>query len=287
MPRDLLFRIQAAIPEMSKGQKLIANYILEHYDKAAFYTALKLGQTVGVSESTVVRFATLIGYEGYPELQNKLQELIRNKLTSVQRFEMADTQIGTEDILQKVLTQDIEKIKRTLETTSRVDFAQAIDSILAARKLYILGVRSSGALANFLGFYLNLMFENVQIVHASTSSEVFEQIMRVSKEDAVIGISFPRYSKQTCKAMTFASSVGADVIAITDSRTAPIAEVSKYVLIAASNVVSVVDSLTAPLSLINALIVALGQKRRTEVAEAFTRLERIWEEYEIYEKSDE
>lgn len=286
MPRDLLNRIQAALPDMSKGQKLIANYILTHYDKAAFFTALKLGKTVGVSESTVVRFASLLGYEGYPELQSTLQELIRNKLTSVQRFEMADTQIGTGELLDRVLTLDIEKIKRTLETTSRQDFADAVDAILAARKIYILGVRSSGALAAFLGFYLNEMFDNVTMVHAATSSEVFEQIIRVGKEDAFIGISFPRYSKQTCKAMTYASSVGAHVIAITDSRTAPIAEVSKHVLIAASDMISVVDSLTAPLSLINALIVALGQKRRVEVAETFTKLERIWEEYEIYEKSE-
>ena len=286
MPRDLLNRIQAALPNMSKGQKLIANYILNHYDKAAFYTALKLGQTVGVSESTVVRFASLLGYEGYPELQSSLQELIRNKLTSVQRFEMADTQIGTGELIDRVLSLDIERIKRTLETTSREDFANAVDAIVAARKIYILGVRSSGALANFLGFYLNEMFDNVHMVHTATSSEVFEQIIRVSKEDAVIGISFPRYSKQTYKAMTYASNMGASVIAITDSRSAPIAEVANHVLIAASDMISVVDSLTAPLSLINALIVALGQKRRDEVIQTFAKLERIWEEYQIYEKSE-
>ena len=268
----------------SKGQKLIANYILEYYDKAAFMTASRLGKTVSVSESTVVRFAVELGYEGYPEMQRALQEMIRNKLTSVQRIEVANDRIGQSDVLSAVLHSDVEKIRQTLEKTDRGAFSASVDAILNANNLYILGVRSAAALASFFGFYMNLMFDHVHLVDTNSSSEMFEQLIRVAPGDAVLGISFPRYSSRTVKAMRFCHDTGATVIALTDSRQSPIAECANHVLVAESDMISLVDSLVAPMSLINALLVAIARKRETELEHTFEKLERIWDEYEVYEK---
>ena len=284
---DLITKIQSELPGFSKGQKQIARFILEHYDKAAFMTASRLGVTVGVSESTVVRFATELGYDGYPHLQRALQEMIRNKLTSVQRMEVAGDRMGGRDVLQTVLHADTDMIRVTLDEIDRDAFQGAVDALMGAKRIYILGVRSSSALASFLGFYFNLLFENVTLVHTNSVSEIFEQVLRVGPGDVLFGISFPRYSKRTLSAMKYARDRGARVIALTDSQLSPLARVADHVLLARSDMASFVDSLVAPLSVINALIVAVGMSRRDEIEQTFTKLERIWEEYDVYEKPED
>ncbi len=283
MNRDILSNIQAQMPTFSKGQKLIANFILNSYDKAAFMTASKLGKTVKVSESTVVRFAAELGYDGYPAMQRTLQEMIRNKLTSVQRIEVSDDRIGNHDILSMVMQSDMDKVRLTLEQIDRVAFDGAVSDIVAAKRIYILGVRSAGALSTFLAFYFNLIFENVTHVAASSASEMFEHLLRVGPDDVVIGISFPRYSKRTVKAMEFAHDRGARVIAITDSEVSPLADTADRVLMAKSDMVSFVDSLVAPLSLVNALIVAISRVKKQDISKSLGELEHIWAEYEVYE----
>lgn len=287
MDKNILAAIESTDMKFSKGQKRIAKYIIENYDKAAFMTASKLGATVGVSESTVVRFASDLGYEGYPNMRKALQEMIRNRLTSVQRIEVAKDTIGTGDILSSVLASDIEKIRTTMEEVDNAAFNAAVDAIMSAKHIYILGARSSVALSMFMGFYLGLLFENVQTVNSVSVSEVFEQIMRVGKGDVVIGISFPRYSRRTVKAMEFARDMGATVIGITDGELSPLAKIAGINLFARSDMVSFVDSLVGPLSLINALIVAAGNRKNDELSATFERLERIWSEYEVYESIDD
>ena len=284
---DLITKIQSELPGFSKGQKQIARFILEHYDKAAFMTASRLGVTVGVSESTVVRFATELGYDGYPHLQRALQEMIRNKLTSVQRMEVAGDRMGGRDVLQTVLHADTDMIRVTLDEIDRDAFQGAVDALMGAKRIYILGVRSSSALASFLGFYFNLLFENVTLVHTNSVSEIFEQVLRVGPGDVLFGISFPRYSTRTRSAMKYARDRGARVIALTDSQLSPLARVADHVLLARSDMASFVDSLVAPLSVINALIVAVGMSRRDEIEQTFNKLERIWEEYDVYEKPED
>ena len=284
---DLITKIQSELPGFSKGQKQIARFILEHYDKAAFMTASRLGVTVGVSESTVVRFATELGYDGYPHLQRALQEMIRNKLTSVQRMEVAGDRMGGRDVLQTVLHADTDMIRVTLDEIDRDAFQGAVDALMGAKRIYILGVRSSSALASFLGFYFNPLFENVTLVHTNSVSEIFEQVLRVGPGDVLFGISFPRYSKRTLSAMKYARDRGARVIALTDSQLSPLARVADHVLLARSDMASFVDSLVAPLSVINALIVAVGMSRRDEIEQTFNKLERIWEEYDVYEKPED
>lgn len=284
---DLITKIQSELPSFSKGQKQIARFILEHYDKAAFMTASRLGVTVGVSESTVVRFATELGYDGYPHLQRALQEMIRNKLTSVQRMEVAGDRMGGRDVLQTVLHADTDMIRVTLDEIDRDAFQGAVDALMGAKRIYILGVRSSSTLASFLGFYFNLLFENVTLVHTNSVSEIFEQVLRIGPGDVLFGISFPRYSKRTLSAMKYARDRGARVIALTDSQLSPLARVADHVLLARSDMASFVDSLVAPLSVINALIVAVGMSRRDEIEQTFNKLERIWEEYDVYEKPED
>ena len=287
MPKDILSTIQSEMNTFSKGQKLIANFILESYDKAAFMTASKLGKTVKVSESTVVRFAAELGYDGYPAMQKALQEMIRNKLTSIQRIEVTNDRIGDHDILSMVMQSDIEKIRLTMEETDQAQFQRAVDAIVGARHIYILGVRSAAAIASFLGFYFTLIFQNVTIIHTTSASEVFEQLLHIGPEDVIIGISFPRYSRRTVKAMQFAHDRGAEAIAITDSGASPLTPYSSITLLAKSDMASFVDSLVAPLSLVNALIVAIGRKKNDDLSHTFESLERIWDEYDVYEKVDE
>ena len=284
---DLINKIQSELPGFSKGQKQIARFILEHYDKAAFMTASRLGTTVGVSESTVVRFATELGYDGYPHLQRALQEMIRNKLTSVQRMEVSSDRMGGRDVLQTVLHADMDMIRQTLDEIDRDAFQGAVDALIGANRIYILGVRSSSALSSFVGFYFNLLFENVRLVHTNSVSEIFEQVLRVGPGDVVFGVSFPRYSKRTLSAMQYARDRGARVIALTDSRLSPLARVADHLLLARSDMASFVDSLVAPLSVINALIVAVGMSRRDEIEQTFNKLESIWEEYDVYEKPED
>ncbi len=285
MNSDLIELIDGNFPKMSKGHKLIANYIKEHYDKAAFMTALKFGQTVGVSESTVVRFATELGFDGYPSLQSAVQDLMRSRLTTVQRIEVTNDKIGGDDILNKMLSLDIEKIRRTMEETSHEDFNKAVEKIANCNTIYIIGARSSASLAQFLWYYFNLIFPQVKLVHASTRSELFEQIMRIDEKDVLIGMSFPRYSRQTVLALQYARSRGASVVAITDCASSPLTQYSDCNLYAKSDMASFVDSLVAPLSLINALIVAVSARNKDVVTRNFERLEKIWREYEVYEEA--
>lgn len=287
MNRDLLTIISQMSPQFSKGQRLIANYIVNHFDKAAFMTAFKLGTTVGVSESTVVRFASEVGFSGYPELQKALQELIRNKLTTVQRMDVTSDQLENGNVLARVLGKDIEKIRRTLEETSERDFAGTVDAICSAKTIYIIGVRSSSALATFLSFYFNHIFSDVRLINTNSRSEMFEHIMRIGEGDVFIGFSFPRYSKRTVQAAHYARANGAKVIALTDTGKAPIADAAHFLLMARSDMISFVDSLVAPLSMVNALIVAVGLKKREEVSRTYELLERIWGEYEVFETRGE
>ena len=284
MSRDILALIQNNMQTFSKGQKLIARFILENYDKAAFMTASRLGKTVNVSESTVVRFAAELGYEGYPAMQKALQNMIRSKLTTIQRIEVSNDRMGDHDILTAVVQSDIEKLRLTVEETNRADFSAAVDAIVNARRIYILGVRSSNTLSSFLAFYFNLIFEDVRHVQTTLASEMFEQMLRVKEGDVVIGISFPRYSTRTVRAMEYARDQGATVVAVTDSELSPLTDTASYKLLAKSDMASFVDSLVAPLSILNALIVAVGRKKSQEVADIFGKLEHIWDEYEVYEK---
>lgn len=285
MPKNLLNKIEDDFSKFSKGQKRIGEFIIKQYDKAAFMTASKLGKAVGVSESTVVRFATELGYDGYPSLQKALQELIKTKLTSVQRIEVANEKIAKNGVLRGVMLSDIDKIRMTMEKNNEESFEKAVETIINAKKIYILGIRSASALASFMGFYFNLIFDNVKLVNTVSVSEIFEQILCVEKGDVVIGISFPRYSKRTIKAMEYSLDNGADVIAITDSEESPLAECSSNCLIASSDMISFVDSLVGPLSLINALIAAIGIRKQEEISNTFDKLERMWEEYDVYEKN--
>ena len=279
MSRDILTTIQSRMDSFSKGQKLIGRYILENYDKAAFMTAAKLGHTVNISESTVVRFAAELGYDGYPAMQKAMQEMIRNKLTTVQRIEVSYDRLGTQDVLDKVMQSDIEKLRMSLTELSRADFSATVEAIVRARRIYILGARSSAALADFLTFYFKLIFDNVCQVQASLASDMFEQLLRVGEGDVVIGISFPRYSTRSVRALEFAT-----VVAVTDSEMSPLYDTARYRLLAKSDMASFADSLVAPLSVINALIVAVGRKKSAEVTATFEKLERIWDEYQVYEK---
>lgn len=283
---ELLVRIEERQGQFSKGQKRLADYVIENYDKAVFLTAAKLGDVVGVSESTVVRFATQLGYKGYPGFQKALEELVRNKLNSIQRMEVTYGRISQSEILETVLHSDIDKIKMTLESIDQSAFELAIDTILNAKRIYVVGIRSCAPLASFLSFYLNLVCENVVTVNTNSSSEIFEQLIRINEDDVIIGISFPRYSMRTLKALEFASNRKAKVITLTDSVHSPMNLYSSCNLIARSDMASIVDSLVAPLSVINALVVALCMKKQQDVVTTLETLEKIWGEYQVY-SSDE
>ncbi len=283
---ELLKRIEEKYKSFSKGQKKLAEYIQANYDKAAFLTAAKMGEEVGVSESTVVRFATALGYAGYPEFQKALGEVVRMKLNSIQRMEVTYGRISRGEILASVLQSDIDKIKQTMQSIDHENFDMAVDTILNARKIYIVGIRSCAPLANFLAFYLNMVRDNVVPVSTNSASEIFEQLIRIGEEDAIIGISFPRYSMRTLKALEFASNRKAKVITLTDSVHSPMTIYSSCNLIAKSDMASIVDSLVAPLSVINALVVALCMKRQDEVVETLESMEEIWDEYQVYSKDE-
>ena len=283
---ELMIRMEEKYKKMSKGQKRLADYVTENYDKAVFLTAARLGEVVGVSESTVVRFATQLGYKGYPGFQKALEELVRNKLNSIQRMEVTYGRISQSEILETVLQSDIEKIKLTLTGIDQKAFELAIDTILSAKRIYVVGIRSCAPLASFLCFYLNLVCENVIAVNTNSSSEIFEQLIRINEEDVIIGISFPRYSMRTLKALEFASNRKAKVITLTDSVHSPMNLYSSCNLIARSDMASIVDSLVAPLSVINALVVALCMKKQKEVVNTLETLEQIWGEYQVYSKDE-
>lgn len=287
MGYDILSILQEKESTFSKGQKRIARYITEAYDKAAFMTANRLGKTVGVSESTVVRFAVDLGFDGYPSMQKAMQEMVLNRLTSVQRLEVASDRIGDQDVVSMVLHSDMEKLRQTEEMIDRAEFRAAVNAILKAKRVYILGVRSVAPLANFLGYYLNYMFNNVHIISGFSAGEMFEKIVGVNSEDVIVAFSFPRYSASTTKGAKYCRSAGATVIGITDSKLSPLGQCSDHVLVAKSDMVSLVDSLVAPLSLVNALIVSVASRREKELSQTFANLERIWDEYNVYEKQVE
>lgn len=284
MKDDILLILEEKAPTFSKGQRKIAAYITQSYDKAAFLTASKLGKTVGVSESTVVRFAVELGYDGYPEMQKAMQEMVMNRLTSVQRIGIANDRIGNQDVLSSVLQADADKIRQTSETISRESFRLSVEAILRARRIYIIGVRSASALANFTAYYLNYMFDNVHVITASGAGEMFENLVGVTNEDVVLAFSFPRYSTATLKAAQYCRSIGATVIGLTNSGVSPLAQSCELVLTAKSDMLSLVDSLVAPLSVVNALLVSLAAAREQELKQSFDTLERVWEEYNVYEK---
>lgn len=283
--KDLMKIIQINFTRLSKGQKLIAEYIMSSYDKAAFMTAAKLGEVVGVSESTVVRFALTLGFSGYPSLQRALQELIKNKLTTVQRLSMSDDYSNNEVGLKKVLRTDMENIKATIDEINNEIFDNVVDSILQAKKVYILGLRSSAALADYLGFYLEILVDDAKVVRTGVN-DIFEQILKVTKDDIVIGISYPRYSRRTLDALNYVKAQQCKIVGITDSLISPIASIADYTLIARSNMLSFVDSLVAPMSLINALIIAVGMRERDNIEKYFKELENIWLEYNIYDSKE-
>ena len=287
MQRDILHTIKAGLPGFSKGQRRIAGYILENYDKAAFMTAGKLGRLVQVSESTVVRFAAALGYSGYPEMQKALQEMVRSRLTSVQRIQVSRDRLSGADLVTSVLQTDMEEIRIAIEEISRQDFAAAVDGLLAARHIYILGVRSSSFLAGYLHFYFHLIFENVTLVTSNSAGDILEKILRIGPGDVLVGISFPRYSQSTVKGVQFAKDRGARIIAITDGPAAPLAPLADIMLKARSDMISFVDSLVAPFSLLNALIVASGQRKNADISQIFGSLEKIWGEYGVFGTADD
>ena len=286
MPNDILDIFKERQHTFSKGQRLIAKYITEDYDKAAFMTANRLGKTVGVSESTVVRFAVDLGFDGYPSMQKAMQEMVLNRLTSVQRIEVANNRIGDQDVVSMVIHSDMEKLRQTGETLSRQEFEASVNAVLNAKRIYILGVRSAAPLAEFLGHYLNYMFNNVHTITGCGTSEMFEKIVGIDSRDVVIAFSFPRYSAATTKGAQYCRSTGATVIGITDNRESPLGQSSDHVLCAKSDMVSLVDSLVAPLSVVNALIVAIASRRQKELQRTFESLERIWDQYNVYEKQE-
>ncbi len=281
MPENFQTKIEKVYKGLSKGHKKIADFILNNYEKASFMTAAKLGKTVGVSESTVVRFASNIGFDGYPEFQKYLQEMVKNHLTSVQRMAVATNFEGS-DFIDRAFASDIEMIKSTREGLSKEAFLKSVEAINSAKKIYILGIRSSAAIASFAAFYFKFLNDNVVLVDTAASSELFEQMFRITSNDVCIAISFPRYSNQTVKALTFAKDRGATIISITDSEMSPIAPFATHLLLAKSNMVSFVDSLTAPLSLVNALIAACAKEKSEEVSSNLKALEEVWKEYRVY-----
>ena len=287
MTKDVLHTIQASTPELSKGQKRIAAYILSDYDKAAFMTASKLGKLVGVSGSTVVRFASQLGYDGYPAMQRALQEIVRSKLTSIQRIQASNDTLFSADVVASVLHRDMDTIRQAIEGIDRSAFEMVVDKLMSARHIYILGVRSSSFLAGYLHFYLHLIFENVTLVTTNSAGDILESILRIGPGDVLVGISFPRYSQSTVKGVRYAHDRGADVVSITDSELSPLYPLSSVALMARSDMISFVDSLVAPFSLLNALIVAAGHRKNADIAQIFDRLENIWDEYGVFGRSDE
>lgn len=278
--QELMRHLNQSGKRLSKSHKKIAEYILDNYSKAVYMTASTLGEKVGVSESTVVRFAVAMGYEGYPEMQKALQELVRHWLTAVQRFEMA-VDIAPGEVLGTVLNEDMQNIKTTIEEIDKSAFDDAVQKISDARNLYVMGLRSAAPIAQFLCYYLNFIFDNVRIV-SEASGDVFEQISRINEEDLLFAISFPRYSTRTLEAMNFARNRGATVVGLTDGPMSPISQASTICLTARTNMASFVDSMAAPLSVINALIVALGLRHQEELGEHFQLMEGIWDEYRVY-----
>jgi DNA-binding MurR/RpiR family transcriptional regulator len=284
---NIFERIKNGYAKMSKGQRKIADFITENYAKAAFLTASRLGEITGMSESTVVRFATELDYEGYPEMIGAIRDYTGAKLTTVERISVMSDRVSADDAFEKILSMDIDRLKKTLETGDKTVFNRAVETLCNADNIYVIGARSAAVLARYAAFYFNMMFDSVKLVHTTSTSEMFEQILGIGKNDVMIGMSFPRYSKHTVTAMKFAKDSGAKVIGLTDSTAAPIAEYSDNILIAKSNLTSFADSLVAPMSVLNALIVAVGIRKQDYVAANYKRMEEIYEKYEVFEQKEE
>ena len=286
MARSILHTIEKNMISFSKGQKLIARYILENYDKAAFMTASKLGKTVQVSESTVVRFAMQLGYDGYPSMQRALQEMIRGKLTSIQRIQASDGVLAGSDLVTNVLHRDMEKIRMAIDQTDPAEFERVVETIARAKRLYLIGFRSSSFLAGYLNFYFRLIFDNVTLVQGGAAG-TFDQIFRVGPGDVVFAICFPRYSELALKTIQFAKERGATVVGLTDSEMSPIARAADCTLLVHNEMISFVDSLAAPMSMLNALILAAARKKGADVSASFSELEHIWERFSIFGKVED
>lgn len=284
MSQNPISIITGRMVTLSKSHKILGKFIIEHSDKAMTMTATKLGEVTGVSESTVVRFAIELGYKGYPDLQKALKNLVKNKLTSVQRIDASDTLIG-QDVISAVMTNDIENLKHSVEMLDRNEFERASELIANAKSVYIVGVRSSSMLANLLYYYLDLIMENVHLVMTAGTGEIYEQLRRIGEDDVIVGITFPRYSARTVDCLKFASKCGAKIVAVTDNENSPVSSVANHVLYVKSDMASFVDSLVAPLSVINALIVSVGRRKKDSLKQTFKRLEEIWEEFDVYDKS--
>ena len=284
MATDISQRIKNAYATFSKGQKKIANAILNDYDKAAYMTAAKLGNLVGVSESTVVRFANELGFEGYSEFQRAVQELVRTKLTPNQRIEVTKKRLGTGDVLENVLESDISKIRYTIDRLDRDAFYKSVEAILSAKSIYVMGARSTESLALVLSYNLSLIFDNVKFIQPKSTAEMFEQMFSISKDDVLIAFSFPRYSSKMVNAVKYANQNGANVIVFTDSELSPLAEYATSLLTAQSDMASFMDSLVAPLSIVNAIIVEITRRCEKKITERFDKLEKVWDEYEVYTK---
>ena len=287
MSKSVLQTIRAGMDSFSKGQKRIAAFILDNYDRAAFMTAAKLGETASVSESTVVRFAAQLGYDGYPDMQKALQELIRGRLTSIQRIQVSRDQMTGSDILGSVMQRDMNSIHDVIERLDREEFERVVDKLLHAKHIYILGVRSSSFLAGYLNFYMHLIFKNVTLVQSSAAGEIYEQLVHIGPGDVLVSISFPRYSKMAIHAVEFACQRGGDVVAVTDSPMSPMYKMASASLLASSDMISFVDSMAAPLSLLNALILAVGQQRRDDLSATLAEMEQVWSKYSIFGKEDD
>ncbi len=284
MASDISKCINDSYSTFSKGQKKIANAILHDYDKAAYMTAAKLGSFVGVSESTVVRFANELGFIGYSEFQRAVQELVRTKLTPNQRIEVTKQRLGSGDVLDSVMESDIEKIRSTLERIDRDTFYQSVDAILSAKNIYVMGARSTESLALVLQYNLSLIFDNVKFIKPTSTAEVFEQMFSINKDDVLIAFSFPRYSSKMVSAVKYAHQSGANVVVFTDSEISPLAEYATSLITAQSDMASFMDSLVAPISIINAIIVEITRRREREITERFDKLEKVWDEFEVYTK---
>ncbi|MBR2343522.1 MAG: MurR/RpiR family transcriptional regulator [Clostridia bacterium] len=284
MANDISERILNAFPGFSKGQKKIANAILNDYDKAAYMTAARLGRHVGVSESTVVRFASELGFEGYGEFQRAVQELVRTRLTPNQRIEVTKQRLGKGDVIEKVMESDIAKIRFTLENLNKDAFYSSVEAILSSRTIYVMGVRSSEPIARLLNHNLSLIFDNVKFVQPTSVAEVFEQMFSIGENDVLIAFSFPRYSSKMVSAVKYARQKGARVIGFTDSAISPLAEHATYLLTAQSDMASFMDTLVAPISIINAIIIEITNRREKEITARFDALEKVWDEYDVYTK---
>ena len=286
MAKSILHTIEKNMISFSKGQKLIARYILDNYDKAAFMTASRLGKTVQVSESTVVRFATQLGYDGYPSMQRALQEMIRGKLTSIQRIQASDGSLGGSDLVTNVLHRDMDNIRMAIDQTDAAEFDHVTEMITDARRIYIVGFRSSSFLAGYLNFYFRLIFDNVTLVSGGAAG-TFDQIFRVGPGDVVFAICFPRYSELALKTIQFAKDRGATIVALTDSEMSPVARTADASLLVHNEMISFVDSLAAPMSMLNALILAVSRRKGTDVSASFSKLEQVWEQFSIFGKVED